>query len=153
VPGGNQAIDIPSRRRQDLEPQGEFLVCELLPRKSKKLAIILCYRPPSSNSLAFTESVEQTLTNVFKEYEHVCMLGDFNLPRVNWTADPIIAKGSLRTLCDTIAGFSMSQINHIVSNSFGSMLDLVFTNVPNLFCDVAEYPSVFHSDHAVLSLN
>lgn len=148
------AIDdsIPSRRRQDLEPQCEIIVCELVPYKSKKVAIILCYRPQTCNILTFTVGVQEALTKVSKEYEHVCMLGDFNLSGVKWTADPIIATGSERTLCDTIAGFSLTQINYVVSNKFGNILDLIFTNVPDLFGEVAEYTPVFFALTTLYSL-
>eukprot|EP00914_Ancora_sagittata_P024895 GHVO01049672.1.p2 GENE.GHVO01049672.1~~GHVO01049672.1.p2 ORF type:complete len:141 (-),score=4.01 GHVO01049672.1:1098-1520(-) len=49
------AIDesLPSKRRPDLEPPCEILVCELDVQGSSKIAVILCYRPPSSDCVRF----------------------------------------------------------------------------------------------------
>ena len=44
----------------------------------KKIAMVLCYRPPSSNSELFCSAINNALKAVHNEYDNVCVIGDFN---------------------------------------------------------------------------
>ena len=58
---------ISSRRRDDLEPPCEIAICEINPTNAPKLAIILCYRPPSYDKYVFISHLHDTLFKVHKE--------------------------------------------------------------------------------------
>ena len=51
--------------------------------------------------------------------------------------------------CDVINQFSFQQLNTVASNVKGNMLDLVFTNAPEMFSNIAECPVELSSDHIV----
>ncbi len=98
----------------------------------------------------FSKSVKDALARVTREYEYICLLGDFNLPQLRWDGSSPPG-GQAGEFCDTIESFALSQVNHVASNTCGNILDLVLTNVPDLFSEVCEHPSEFHTDHAVLA--
>ena len=77
--------EIISRRRADLEPDCEIMVCDMQVSNVKKIAIVLCYRPPSFNSELFCSAINSTLEAVHNEYDNVCVIGDFNFSSYNWT--------------------------------------------------------------------
>ena len=81
-------------------------------------------------------------------------MGDFNLPSVNWKSElyfSIITSQSI--FCDMINQFSFQQLNTVLSNVKGNMLDLVFTNTTELFSSINEYPVDISSDHKVLNFS
>ena len=49
--------------------------------------------------------------------------------------------------------FGHSQINDVISNSASNILDLNFTNIPEIISTVSEFPSLFPTDHAVLKFS
>ena len=51
---------------------------------------------------------------------------------------------------DIMSEFGHSQINDVISNSAGSIFDLIFTNIPEMISTVSEFPCIFPTDHAVL---
>jgi hypothetical protein len=57
--------ELQSRRRHDLEPNDEILVCEIKHSKHKKIAVVLCYRPPSGDMNTFTGHTHDVLCAVF----------------------------------------------------------------------------------------
>lgn len=147
------AIDcsLPSRRRCDLEPSCEILVAELTPSRRAKLALVLCYRPPGSDRASFFQCFEQTLFHVSREFSYVCVLGDFNLPHIDWN-EPITCLNAVdNAFIHIVYSFSLSQLNLAPSNDHNNVLDLVFCNSPDLINDLCNLESVFPSDHNVLS--
>ncbi|ELU15038.1 hypothetical protein CAPTEDRAFT_192129 [Capitella teleta] len=86
--------ELPSQRRADLEPPCEIMVCVFTPPGSSKIAVILCYRPPSSHRAAFNECIELTLSCAAAEFRDIVVLGDFNLPDIDWrNADCVNCRG------------------------------------------------------------
>lgn len=139
--------DIPSRRRADLEADdGEILVCELGNSSQQRLALVLCYRPPVSDSASFIDSLETTLNQVSLHYSSFFVLGDFNYPHINWNDNDRIDDFSL--MMNT---FFLSQVNDVPSNAHNNVLDLMFTNTPNTITDVTDVHADFPTDHTVLS--
>ena len=55
----------------------------------------------------------------------------------------------INMFCDVINQFSFRQPNTVPSNVKGNMFDLVFTNTPELFLSINEYPIDISSDHKV----
>ena len=131
--------NIKSCRKPELEPDEEVIVCEVEGVKHKKVAIILLYRPPSSDPACFSPTIENMLVKASKQYERICMLGDFNIPSVNWKSELYSSNITSQSMfCDVINQFSFQQLNTAASNVKGKMLDLVFTNAPEMFSNIAE---------------
>ena len=61
------------------------MVCDMQVSNVKKIAIVLFYRPPSSNGELFCSAINNTLEAVHNEYDNVCVIGYFNFPSINWT--------------------------------------------------------------------
>ena len=157
--GGGILIDVneslPSSRRTDLEPNdAEIIVCELNPYRHGKIALIICYRPQTTDVDFFTECMYKVLDSVSKEYEYVNVIGDCNFPGVDWQTlqfIPSLSSGPNATpFLDVVSTFSLVQINRVPSNVFGNILDLVLTNTPELYSEPVKLPCDFRSDHVVL---
>ena len=142
---------IKSCRKPELEPDEEVIVCEVEGVKHKKVAIILLYRSPSSDLACFSRTIENMLVKASKQYERICMLGDFNIPSVNWKSELYSSNITSQSMfCDVINQFSFQQLNTVASNVKGNMLDLVFTNAPEMFSNIAKCPVELSRDHIVL---
>lgn len=142
-----------SVRRSDLEPEAEVLIAELKPVKHAKIALIACYRPPNSDAKLFADCLNQTLVKVFKEFQYVTLIGDFNFPGVDWSllgAKHGVLDTDVLSFLEVISTFSLVQLNNVPSTRHGNILDLILTNTPELFLDVGKLPCDFTSDHVVL---
>lgn len=95
-----------STRHADLEPNDEILIVEISPSATHKI-VILCYRRPDGNTGSFVRSVNATLTNISLQYEHIIVVGDFNLPKVKGCHNPVIAgiSDAEQDFCDTFNDF------------------------------------------------
>ena len=155
--GGGVLLGIDSRytskRLIELEPGCEILVCEILMLHSPKMAIILCYRSPNTDKSAFDE----TLLKVSRHYQHVCMLGDFNLPSISWSSLNSNVMPAEEMFMDVVHFYSLEQINSVPSNAHGNILDLVLTNMCEMYSNVSAYDSplnthdsLFNADHTIL---
>ena len=76
--------DLLAYKRPDLEPQNsEILLCDLVsPNSFKKITFCLRYRPP--NCSLFTDYFECLLANLRETSGRICIVGDFNMPSINW---------------------------------------------------------------------
>lgn len=76
--------DILAYRRTDLEPiNSEILVCELQPSNGFKISFCVCYRPPDCTKfIRYFENLLKSLHEL--DCGRICMVGDFNMPDVNW---------------------------------------------------------------------
>ncbi|XP_066270906.1 uncharacterized protein [Branchiostoma lanceolatum] len=139
-----------STRRVDLEPQDEIMVCEIKHPTFNKLAIVLCYRPPSGDLASFTANLSSVMEKVQREYRMCCLLGDFNIPRVDWHYCTAIGEGKEADFCDLINNNFLHQHNQIPSNKNHNLLDLIFSNCPERLSNIAELPADFDTDHTIL---
>ena len=141
---------LPSKRRADLEPPCEILVCVLMPIGSPKTAFILCYRPPAADRDDFNECLELTLTRVAAEFQNIVVLGDFNLPCIDWQSTDCTARGSDSAFVRIMQSFSLEQLNSVPSNSHNHILDLIFTSDSDIVDNIMNLECNFPSDHNVL---
>ena len=74
-----------SMRRRDLENKAEILVCEIHPESTKKIAVIVFYRPPDSD-LNYIKEFKKTLQLIRSQnkFDQLIVCGDFNLPNIDW---------------------------------------------------------------------
>ena len=139
------------KRRSDLEdPDLELLWVEMkLSGHHRSLFVGCCYRPPQTGK-HFFEKLEANLNKVIDH--DLLLLGDFNAKNSEWfNADCTNPNGiALKDLTDH---FDLTQLcrqathlNH--DGEPESLLDLVFTNVPELFSNSARVlPPISSSDH------
>lgn len=144
---------ISSERRKDLEPIDEILVCSIdVPNVSKLMANV-CYRPPSSDVALFVNNFTNTVKRVSSVSKNIVVLGDLNLPHVDWANCIYNGQGAESELCDTLNELHLIQVNNVPSNVQRNQLDLVFTNVPEKLSAITEYPGDFDTDHNLLKFS
>ena len=67
---------------RDLESKAEIVVCEIHPESTKKIAVIVFYRPPDTDWKYIKNANENTATNLNPKYKFdqlIIACGDFNL--------------------------------------------------------------------------
>ncbi|ELU07438.1 hypothetical protein CAPTEDRAFT_209437 [Capitella teleta] len=113
------AIDtnIESNRRDDLENDFVIIVFEIICERRFKIAVILCYKPPDSDSASFNASLTTILDNVYREFQDVCMLGDFNLPAIDWRHPDRCSRATDSEFVCITQSHSLEQINFNPSNA------------------------------------
>ena len=147
------AVDerLPSKRRRDLEPLCEVVVCELMPKGAPSVAVVLCYRPPNNDLNVFNRLIEQCLFNISREFSQICLLGDFNLPNINWQQPSnCIRNGSTSDFIQLMYSYALCQVNFVPSNVFDNVIDLIFSNTVDFIFDISGSLDDFPSDHSVL---
>ena len=145
-----------STRREDLEPDDEILIVEMRPNASHKIAVILCYRSPDGDTGVFVRSVNAALTNITSQFEHIIVIGDFNLPKVKGCHSLVMAGISdcEQEFCDIFNDYFLSQLNHFPSReNCDNILDLVFTTHPDKVNDFYVSHESFNTDHKLLEFN
>ena len=76
----------------------------------------------------------------------MCVIGDFNFPSINWTDNynmSALGSGGGNLLRNTMSEFGHTQINDVISNSAGNILNLVFTNITEMISPISEFPCIF----------
>ena len=143
-----------SRRRVDLEHgRCEIMVCELRMHLSPKIAVVLCYKPPSSDGLVFNRALDDTLFHVALEFTTIVMLGDFNMPAITWSGHLPLSNAVLSDFYNLTLSYNFDQLNSIMSNDANHILDLIFTNVCGFVTRVERLDCDFPTDHTVLTFN
>ncbi len=126
--------------------------CQLLPivDVSSGHCWILVYRPPrtcAEDTRQLFASIEELLSN----HRNVTILGDFNLPDINWS----VADTSGLPVAHTAIGGEFLELcaahdmNNLVTmpTRGDNTLDLLITNDAKKFCDVSVQPPVLTSTH------
>lgn len=100
--------------------------------------IILSYIPPRSSFELYNVHIDNCskILNDIKNNQNIIILGDFNLPFINWSIDPDdktflipfnVSNDSESIVVDTFSEFGLKQIN-CFPNSLNRFLDLVFVD-------------------------
>ena len=73
-------------------------------------------------------AMNNTLQAVHHEYDNVCVFSDFNFPSIDWSGNenkPNLGPCGSVLLKNIMSEFGHSQINDVISNSVGNILDLI----------------------------
>jgi hypothetical protein len=98
----------------------------------EQLNLILAYRPPSSPYMNTA-----ALCDLLKKLNNNCILiGDINMPGINWVEERADARG--RELLETITEEGLQQLVSFPTHIKGNILDLVITNCPERVVDVSD---------------
>ena len=112
----------------------------------EKLNLVFIYRPPSSD----LANLDELCKIVMEADINMLIIGDFNLPSINWrsgTADP---KG--RRLLEAAEEANMVQLVHFPTHNKGNTLDLVLSNCPDKIFSIQNEGNLGNSDHCILSI-
>ena len=111
---------------------------------SGKLNIILIYRPPSSD----VENLEKLCNIVTRAKKNTIIIGDFNLPSINWRRGTGDVRG--RRLLEAAEEADMAQLVDFITHNKGNTLDLVLTNCPEQFLAIENEGNLKNSDHCMI---
>ena len=132
-------------RRQELE-SGEVLVIDLM-ACSPPVTVVTAYRPPDNDGAV--RDIVNVMTAVCATERPVLMVGDFNLPEIDWGRpgdDPVLLRRSSRALTFVDAAAQCGLEQYVRQPTRGeNLLDLVLTNLIVSQCEVDE--GFFDSDH------
>ena len=97
-----------------------------------KLHILLIYRPPSNTPQMNTELIDYITS--FCTGREVCLIGDFNLPTIDWLTNPPTASTNCdKNFLECFTSLGLTQT--VLSPTFipsGRILDLVLCSNPNV---------------------
>ena len=114
---------------------------------------MLCYRPPDFDRSDFNALLEETLFKVSMEFDQLVLLGDFNLPDIDWHHPESAICSSDSDFINIVFSYALTQKNDIPSNVHMHVLDLIFSNGDDLVKNVFKVDCCFSTDHAVLSFD
>ena len=110
----------------------------------RDVTVYLLYRPPSGGQGSIAD-----LTNLVRSVEERSILiGDFNLPEVEWSNWRTAARS--REFLSVAEEKLLEQMVNFPTHTRGNMLDLVLTNIPERVLSVEDEGRLGHSDHVML---
>jgi hypothetical protein len=137
-----------AHRRIVIDTETEVIAIELT---ELKLGLCCVYRSPSS--------VDKNFMNFLDYYSgNSIILGDFNLPGINWLSDPPNPKHSCvqanihKEFIIDILSYGYSQLIQQPTHVKGNILDLVLTNKHDLIHNLTIHPNTY-SDHNIISFS
>lgn len=108
---------------------------------------MLCDAPPSSPVSYCMDLIPHVC--FLPSESHLILLGDFNLPDFCWSTLSLPSI-SLSHFCDSLFTLNMLQLVHDPTHIHGNILDLVFSNYPDLL-SVPSIDSHTPSDHYLIT--
>ena len=137
----------------------ETLLLSLKLRAGDCLLFGVFYRSPSSsesNNLALNTILSTLCVQESPKYSHLCVVGDFNFPGINWSAVHTCQEGSMEDkFIETMENCFLHQ--HILSptrcrgNTTPHILDLVLSNEEEMVSEIKHLSPLGSSDHQVIS--
>ena len=130
----------------------EIIGADVIYDKSSHIRIICAYLPPQS-SPELASDLFATISANIDIFAPYIVLGDFNLPDVNWI-DSVFPAGHLYTNLEKfyIQHQPMHQLINFPTRD-KNILDLAFTNDEKLFISVESLPNLGASHHSVVKLS
>jgi hypothetical protein len=117
----------------------QFIEFELAAESPTKF--ILLYRPPNSGA----ENIVQLCEMLQHLDKNTVVLGDFNLPEINWLREESGPRG--RPVLETAMEHSLTQLVEFSTHLKGNILDLVLVNCPERILAVNDARRLGRSDH------
>ena len=131
---------------------------------NQPVRLILCYRPPSSDSdssaLTSMKHYIDCLEHLSDTHKSVVLLGDFNLPQVDWS-NPSFCADSEKCSTAFLAFTKLFAMEQLVTEPtrfdptyiFGSILDLILCNDIFIIQDIHTDAPFCTSDHCTVCFN
>ena len=108
--------------------------------------IYLVYRPPTSGA----ENIELLSTLVKEMPKNSLLIGDINLPNIDWDTGRASAGGAKLYEAVTTAG--LEQLIRSPTHTKGNILDLIITNMADKVLNVEHDAPIGKSDHCTLKV-
>ena len=130
--------------------------CWITPTKGKKILLGVIYRSPNNslmNDMILLKLIEQAVSIVGEN--RMILLGDFNVPRVNWVSNTVhvggrkIERDLHRCMMDNFLHQHV-KIPTRYNGEYGSILDLIFTKEEDDVKNIRVINPVGFSDHGVV---
>ena len=147
---------IRAKRRTDLEGNNvELVVVELFKANHQSVILYTFYRPPRST----LDSIQQLNSSLDNIPESSCMIliGDFNLPPIDWSLDhrnPNNNGGLLEDkLCELVGDHFLEQLISGSTHRDGNKLDLLLCNYAEIIKNVTSSTPEqfgFPTDHHII---
>ena len=117
------------------------------------ITILLVYRPPSV-TLSDTLDLFDFLRN-FDFRSEIILLGDFNIPSIDWTCDPPSSSSSVASdFLDLISSLGLTQwVKNSTMLRSNNILDLIFTSEVDRIDSIDFAPPFSTCDHIPLVFN
>jgi hypothetical protein len=130
----------------------EILAVDIL-KDNVKTRIVLVYRPPGNTyDIVKNELFAKALQYLASPCHREIILGDFNLPFVDWSTFSYPAMSSCNALFEYLMNNGSHQIVDFPTRE-ENILDLVFVNDPLLISNVTMNPPISSSDHNCVLFN
>ena len=118
------------------------------------------YRSPSGNNVATTALLADLLREVCsKEYTHLLIAGDFNIPHIDWEINFSPASEQhhshilLKAIADCFLYQHVHQPTRFRHGEAANILDLILSNEEGLIQNLSFHPGLGCSDHVTLRFN
>ncbi|KAK6029920.1 endonuclease/exonuclease/phosphatase family protein, partial [Ostertagia ostertagi] len=136
--------------KEAIKDSYEILCCDLLFLNYRRIVVL--YRAPSCNQIKTLQLFKAITDLSICSYPFIVM-GDFNLPNIEWTNDEINNVASLNgTILQLCKSYNLMQF--VPTPTRGShTLDLLFCNKVGLISEVAINSPIGSSDHAMISFS
>jgi hypothetical protein len=135
-------LAIKANEKFDGNPFIQFSAFTILSRCP--LHVIVVYRPPNSGR----QNVQYLCELLQNLDQNTLVIGDFNLPDIQWEAKIAGPKG--RPLLDTVLDQNLDQLVNFATHDKGNILDLVITNCSENILSVTNHGKLGNSDHCVI---
>ncbi len=143
-----------------VNPQNNFsevVLLEIELRKNDKLLLGCFYRSGSGSTQNNTQMIQLIHNIARKNYSHLCLVGDFNYPSINWNTwhpgnenEDSDESNFIDCLRDNFLSQHITQPTRVRGTNEPSTLDLLITNDERLITEIQYSSPLGKSDHAVL---
>ena len=116
----------------------------VLKTEKEPLYFYLVYRPPNSSK----KNIENLCYLLETSERNSFMIGDFNLPDIDWSENS--APGKYSCVLDTCNDKGLVQVVPFQTHTKGNILDLVLTNAPDLIINIEDNGRIGKSDHTMI---
>ena len=133
--------------------------CEIRLRGTDKLLVGCIYRSPNSSAENNALLAEHLSLASNRGNSHVIVMGDFNHPEIDWTKIQTTvginhpATIFLESIRDAFLHQHVSEPTHHRATQTANILDLIFSNEPDMIENLQNLVPIGKSHHSVLSFN
>ena len=132
------------------------LLCFDLLFSTTTVRFFVVYRPPNGGGDTVALDNMHLLIACFKEYsvavETSIIVGDFNLPKVNWQMSSCHGDGVSKQFLNFVTTRGYYQFVSFPTRE-DNILDLIFANDEQIINSVLPRPPLGHSDHCIIDFN
>ena len=133
----------------------ESVWCNFKTKQGEGVLVGCIYRSPSSGEENFDNLIDLLRSKEFDKFSKICIMGDFNLPNVNWDGYTSSARDRtfVEALRDSFLENMVKNPTRRRGNCRPTMDDLILVNDDKLISDIVHCCPIGKSDHDMLFFN